>query len=174
MDTSVDPFHIGIQHISNTINAVDRLVDENTAALFVPCSLPVTSAVIVERTVPGQIGTCGKDFSEITPLDHFAELFHTFCVTCLEDNAQLYMSFFGGTDHSVCILKTGGNGLFGKDVNAGFHGFDGHDRMQEMRQTEMYHINILIQDLIKVRSPGTVKFLCKGFGKSWIFVNGIY
>lgn len=62
MNTSVDPFHIGIQHISNTINAVDRLVDENTAALFVPCSLPVTSAVIVERTVPGQIGTCGKDF----------------------------------------------------------------------------------------------------------------
>ena len=57
-------------------------------------------------------------------------------------------------------------GFFGKDINAGFHGFDGHDRVQEMRQTEMYHINIFIQDLIKVRSPGTVKFLCKGTGKS--------
>ena len=84
------------------------------------------------------------------------------------------MSFFGRTDHFVCILKTGGDGFFGKDINAGFHGFDGHDRVQEMRQTEMYHINIFIQDLIKVRSPGTVKFLCKGTGKSGVLIDSIY
>ena len=78
---------------------MDGLVDENTAALLIPGSLPVTSAVIIQRTVPGQIRTGRKDLSEI-PRAIISRSFSTlFGITGLEDNAQLYTGFLLAVQH---------------------------------------------------------------------------
>ena len=161
MDASIDPLNVTSQHITDPVDAVDGLVDENTAALLVPGSLPVTAVIIIQRTVPGQIRTGRKDLSEISAGDHFLQLFHTLGITGLENTAQLYTGLLLNSQHPVGILKRNSDRLLRQYIDACFHSLDSHDRMKKMRKTKMYHIDLLIQDLIKICGPGTAELIGK-------------
>ena len=72
VNAAVDPLHVAVQHETDTVDAVDGLVDENATALFVPGAFPVAAVIVAQRAVPGQVGAGSEDFSEISALDHFS------------------------------------------------------------------------------------------------------
>ena len=136
----INKFNLAVNQPTGKIEGVNRLINDHTAALFVPSPFPIAPRIVFICTFP-----CNRQFARDNPaqlarLQHCLHQFGTGVIPVLKDHAQDYTVLLGCTDHLISVSQRNGHRFFSQDMNALVGGINRHWGMQIVRRANVDNI----------------------------------
>jgi hypothetical protein len=147
--------------MTQRINRVRGLIEQNAAAFAAPGPAPICIAIILRRTQHRFKAQCTDDGTEGAIRNQFARAFDGWTKAALIAYTKQTICFFCRRDHFLCVGNRIRHGFFNEDVRTHRKTIEGDRGVGRMRCCDDSHIRFVFgEHRAVIGVEGTIHFLC--------------